>query len=108
MRQSVHITSWGGRLAVALYTLAAAACVLFVYTATMRRSAPVVETVTTGARAVAPAPTPVIYAPQLPERDAEVEQAGDRIAEVEVYLKKRQSAPPPAAPPPPRRPPPRP
>ena len=92
MRQSVHITSWGGRLAVALYTLAAAACVLLVYAAAVRRSAPVVETVTTGARAVAPAPTPVIYAPQLPERDAEVEQAGDRIAEVEVYLKKRQSA----------------
>src|SRR5205085_4255224 len=93
MRQSVHITSWGGRLAVALYALAAVVCVLLVYAAAVRRSAPVVETVTTGgARAVAPAPTPVIYAPQLPERDAEVEQAGDRIAEVEVYLKKRQSA----------------
>src|SRR5438270_2450884 len=93
MRQSVHITSWGGRLAVALYALAAVVCVLLGYAAAVRRSAPVVETVTTGgARAVAPAPTPVIYAPQLPERDAEVEQAGDRIAEVEVYLKKRQSA----------------
>src|SRR5438270_5883557 len=92
MRQSVHITSWGGRLAVALYALAAVACVLLVYAAAVRRSAPVVETVTTGARAVAPAPPSVIYTPQLPQRDAEVEQAGDRIAEVEVYLKKRQSA----------------
>ena len=92
MRQSVHITSRGGRLAVALYALAAAACALLVYAAAVRRSAPVVETVTTGARAVAPAPPSVIYTPQLPQRDAEVEQAGDRIAEVAVYLKKRQSA----------------
>src|SRR5436305_8897002 len=92
MRQSVHITAWGGRLAVALSALAAIACVLLVYAAAVRRSAPVVETVTTGARAVAPAPPSVIYTPQLPQRDAEVEQAGDRIAEVEVYLKKRQSA----------------
>src|SRR5256714_3461749 len=93
MRQSVHSTSWGGRLAVALYALAAVACVLLVYAAAVRRSAPVVETVTTGgARAVAPAPPSVIYTPQLPERDAEVEQAGDRIAEDAGYLKKRQSA----------------
>src|SRR5205085_2244892 len=91
MRQSFHTTSWGGRLAVALYALAAAACVLLVYAAAVRRSAPVVETVTTGGGRIV-APTPVIYAPQLPPRDAEVEQAGDRIAEVEVYLKKRQSA----------------
>lgn len=56
------------------------------------RPAQVVETVTTGARlqAAAAVPTPVIYAPQLPARDAELEQAGDRIAEAEVYLKKRQ------------------
>jgi hypothetical protein len=57
-----------------------------------RRSTPVVETVTTGARAPAAAPTPVYFTPQLPERDADVELAGDRIAEAEVYLKKRQSA----------------
>jgi hypothetical protein len=52
----------------------------------------VVETVTTGARQSQPAsaPTPVVFAPSLPERDADVEQAGDRIAEAEVYLKKRQ------------------
>lgn len=58
-----------------------------------RRSTPIVETVTTGARAPASAPTPVYFTPRLPERDADVELAGDRIAEAEVYLKKRQSAP---------------
>jgi hypothetical protein len=57
-----------------------------------RRSTPVVETVTTGVRAPASAPTPLYFTPVLPARDADVEQAGDRIAEAEVYLKKRQSA----------------
>ena len=60
--------------------------------ARVRRPAHVVETVTTGARAATAAPTPVYFAPQLPARDADVEQAGDRIAEAEVYLKKRQGA----------------
>ncbi|MFL6336765.1 MAG: hypothetical protein ACJ754_25980 [Pyrinomonadaceae bacterium] len=62
--------------------------------ARVRRPAHVVETVTTGARAATAAavPTPVYFAPQLPARDAELEQAGDRIAEAEVYLKKRQGA----------------
>ncbi|HST51991.1 MAG TPA: hypothetical protein VLJ61_08275 [Pyrinomonadaceae bacterium] len=92
MRQPIKITALGGRLALILYALAAAACVLLVYAATFRRSAPVVETVTTSAHDPASAPTPVYHTPQLPERDEEVEKAGDRIAEVEVYLKKRQSA----------------
>ncbi|HEX7316123.1 MAG TPA: hypothetical protein VF297_19610 [Pyrinomonadaceae bacterium] len=64
--------------------------------ARVRRTAHVVETVTTNARAAtaaaATAPTPVYFAPQLPARDADVEQAGDRIAEAEVYLRKRQGA----------------
>jgi hypothetical protein len=57
-----------------------------------RRPAHVVETVTTGAHTAqaTTTPTPVVFAPRLPERDADVEQAGDRIAEAEVYLKKRQ------------------
>ena len=70
-------------------------CVLLVYAAVReRRASPVVETVTTAARSAAalPTPSPVYFTPQLPQRDAEVELAGDRIAEVEVYLKKRQSA----------------
>lgn len=33
---------------------------------------------------------PVAIAPQLPARDADVEQAGDRIAEAIMHLKKRQ------------------
>ncbi|HEV7891768.1 MAG TPA: hypothetical protein VGP08_14090 [Pyrinomonadaceae bacterium] len=73
----------------------ALACVLLVYAAVRaRRAPPVVETVTTPARPAAalPTPSPVYFTPQLPQRDAEVELAGDRIAEVEVYLKKRQSA----------------
>src|ERR1044071_10300876 len=77
------------------YALLAVACALLVYAAVRaRREAPVVETVTTAARmpAAVPTPSPVYFNPQLPQRDAEVELAGDRIAEVEVYLKKRQSA----------------
>lgn len=82
-----------GRSAV-WYVLLAGGCGLLVWAAAAtRRSAPVVETVTTGVRPAPPAATPFYVAePALPPRDAEVEQAGDRIAEVEVYLKKRQSA----------------
>lgn len=73
----------------------ASAFALLVYAAVRaRQESPVVETVTTPARTAAaqPTPSPVYFTPQLPRRDAEVELAGDRIAEVEVYLKKRQSA----------------
>jgi hypothetical protein len=73
----------------------AVACALLVYAAVrVRRDAPVLETVTTAPRAPAavPTPSPAYFTPKLPQRDAEVEIAGDRIAEVEVYLKKRQSA----------------
>jgi hypothetical protein len=35
---------------------------------------------------------PVAIAPQLPARDADLEQAGDRIAEAVMHLKKRQTA----------------
>jgi hypothetical protein len=78
-------------LGVGMLLVLVAAGYLF---ARVRRPAHVVETVTTGARAApaADAPTPVYSAPQLPARDAELEQAGDRIAEAEVYLKKRQGA----------------
>jgi hypothetical protein len=94
MRQAVQGGgASGGRLGAALWTLVGVACVLalagVVY---LKRPAPVVETVTTGARQPAPVATPVIFSAKLPEHDADVEQAGDRIAEVEVYLKKRQSA----------------
>jgi hypothetical protein len=92
MRQLFQGTALGGWLSTTVYALGGVACLLLVvWGVGLRRSAPVVETVTTGARTAAPAPTPVFFTPQLPARDAEVEQAGDRIAEVEVYLKKRQS-----------------
>src|ERR1044072_9536654 len=77
-------------LVVGLLLLLVAAGYLF---ARVRNSSHSVVTVTTGARAsmaAADAPTHVYFTPQLPARDAELEQAGDRIAEVEVYLKKRQ------------------
>jgi hypothetical protein len=35
---------------------------------------------------------PIAIAPQLPARDPDVEQAGDRIAEALMHLKKRQGA----------------
>lgn len=91
-----NIAGWlRGRRALAWYALLGLACALLVYAAvTARRAAPVVETVTTVARpaAAVPTPSPVYFTPKLPQRDEEVELAGDRIAEVEVYLKKRQSA----------------
>jgi hypothetical protein len=92
MRQSVGIKSWGSWLAFTLYALAAAACVIVVYVVVVWLSAPKEEIVTKGAHAPAPTPTPIIYNPQLKQTDPEVEQAGDRIAEVEVCLRKRQSA----------------
>ena len=89
------VRGWPARcalLGLGLLLPLAAAAYLFAH---VRRGAPVVETVTTGARAAqqaAATPTPVYFAPQLPARDAELEQAGDRIAEVEVYVRKRQGA----------------
>lgn len=97
MKVALRDVAWVGRrtpaghalLGVGLLLVLLAAGYLF---ARVRRPAHVVETVTTGARAAtaATAPTPVYFEPQLPARDAELEQAGDRIAEAEVYLKKRQ------------------
>lgn len=93
MRRSFHGMALGWWHGTIWWALLGVACVLLlVWGVGLRRSAPIVETVTTGARPPTPAPTPVYFSPQLPPRDADVEQAGDRIAEVEVYLKKRQSA----------------
>ena len=95
MRRAQYIEAFlRGRRTGVWGILLVALCALFVLWAlSAHRAAPaVVETVTTGARAPAPAQTPVYFTPQLPVRDEEIELAGDRIAEVEVYLKKRQSA----------------
>lgn len=61
-----------------------------------RRPAPaVVETVTTGLDPQRPPAktSPVYTTPQLPERDEDVERAGDKIAEATVYLSRRQRTP---------------
>jgi len=53
------------------------------------------ETVTVDASrssSVASNAQPVAIAPQLPARDADLEQAGDKVAEAIMHLKKRQSA----------------
>lgn len=53
------------------------------------------ETVTVDAgrsSSVASNAQPVALAPQLPARDADLEQAGDKVAEAIMRLKKRQSA----------------
>lgn len=79
--------------------LACAACLcaaaLFAAAVLLRRPAPaVVETVTTGLDDSQPkaAPAPVVKAPQLPERDEDIERAGDKIAEATVYLSRRQKS----------------
>ena len=97
MRVSLRAIGSGLRRGRTRHALLGGGCLLLAalaYAAVgSRRPSHVVETVTTGARAQpATAPTPVYFAPQLPARDAELEQAGDRIAEAEVYLKKRQPA----------------
>jgi hypothetical protein len=55
---------------------------------------PVVVTITTGgARSTSsPAATGVHFAPVLPQRDADIETAGDHIAAASMYLKSRQNA----------------
>ncbi|HEV7857392.1 MAG TPA: hypothetical protein VGO91_01965 [Pyrinomonadaceae bacterium] len=56
-------------------------------------SHPVEETVTTDASrssALPPGAEPVAIAPDLPERDENIEAAGDRIAEAITYLNTRQ------------------
>lgn len=97
MKGAVRDATLGWRRVTAGHALMGVGLLLSLFAAgylfaRVRRPAHVVETVTTGARAAtaATAPTPVYFAPQLPARDAELEQAGDRIAEAEVYLKKRQ------------------
>ena len=97
MKGALRELASGARRAAAGHALLGVGLLLSLFAAgylyaRVRRPAHVVETVTTGARAATavPAQTPVYFAPQLPARDAELEQAGDRIAEAEVYLKKRQ------------------
>ena len=59
-----------------------------------RRRTPVVETITTeeGSQQRAVPRPAVHFTPQLPQRDADIEAAGDHIAAATVFLKNRQSA----------------
>jgi hypothetical protein len=54
---------------------------------------PVVETITTeeGSQAHSTPGPAVQFTPQLPQRDADIEAAGDHLAAATVYLKNRQS-----------------
>jgi hypothetical protein len=54
----------------------------------------VVETITTreGSQARATPGPAVQFSPQLPQRDEDIESAGDHLAAATVYLKNRQSA----------------
>jgi hypothetical protein len=70
-------------------------CTLLLFFAlSSRRRTPIVETVTTEESPQTRAtPGPALqFTPQLPQRDADIEAAGDHIAAATVYLKNRQSA----------------
>lgn len=69
-------------------------CAVLFLAHSFRQSPAVIETVTTDALRpnATPSASPLYFKPQLPARDAAIEQVGDHIAEAEVYLKKRQSA----------------
>ncbi len=55
-----------------------------------RPRTPVVETITTEEAPQTHA-APVQFTPQLPQRDADIEAAGDHLSAATVYLKNRQS-----------------
>src|ERR687884_1086998 len=64
-------------------------CLLLPFALSACSSSPVVETVTTDAGRVAalpPGAQPIAVEPNLPERDPDIETAGDRIAEAIIYL----------------------
>ncbi|HKQ53459.1 MAG TPA: hypothetical protein VJT74_13875 [Pyrinomonadaceae bacterium] len=84
---------WLGRPYV-LVALGLCALVLLVIFAPDINKKPIIETATTQATE-RPNPTPgpaVQFTPQLPQRDADVEAAGDHIAAATAYLKNRQGA----------------
>ena len=75
--------------------VALGACALFLLLGLLPRpKTPIVETITTeeGAQPrTAPRPA-VHFTPQLPQRDADIEAAGDHLAAATVYLRNRQGA----------------
>jgi hypothetical protein len=77
----------------ALVALGLGSLLLLLWLST-RRPTPVVETITTEeASQTRAAPRPAVqFTPQLPQRDPDIEAAGDHLAAATVYLKNRQSA----------------
>lgn len=83
---------WTHRWYVLLALCFCALLILFIMPSRLRM--PVVETITTeGSPRAEITPAPAVHlTPQLPQRDADIEAAGDHIAAAAVYLKNRQSA----------------
>jgi hypothetical protein len=77
-----------------LVMLCLCALLLLIIFAPDLRKPPVIETTTTRADARSSAtPGPAVqFTPRLPERDADVEAAGDHIAAATAYLKNKQGA----------------
>lgn len=83
---------WSHRVYLLAALVLGALLLLFVLPS--RRRVPVVETITTeeGSQTRATPRPAVQFTPQLPQRDADIEAAGDHIAAATVFLKNRQSA----------------
>ena len=97
MRYLEPITNWSKDLWLRRPYFIAALCLLALlllvtFAPDLRK--PVIETATTKGNARASAtPGPAVqFTPRLPQRDADVEAAGDHIAAATAYLKNRQSA----------------
>lgn len=87
----------GGQTRFHVVRLCAALCISLLLALASCASRPVEEVVTTDASrssALPPGAQPVAKEPQLPARDADIEAAGDRIAEAITYLnsKRREAA----------------
>ncbi|HJR08092.1 MAG TPA: hypothetical protein VJ842_12595 [Pyrinomonadaceae bacterium] len=95
MKYRDHVTRLGGAIwsrrwyVIGALGLCALALVLW-----KGANSPVVVTITTGGNrsAVSPATNGVHFTPVLPQRDADIETAGDHIAAASMYLKSRQNA----------------
>ncbi|HEY0379093.1 MAG TPA: hypothetical protein VGC87_19410 [Pyrinomonadaceae bacterium] len=98
MRYRERIANWSREVWLRrphlLVALCLCALLLLVIFAPDLRKSPVIETATTRASARASAtPGPAVqFTPRLPQRDADVEAAGDHIAAATAYLKGRQGA----------------
>lgn len=95
--QSVEKEERGGRAFIHFSYAPLALCAALLFSLSSCSSRPVVEIVTTDASrssALTPGAQPIAKEPNLPARDADIEAAGDRIAEAITYLnsKRREAA----------------